>query len=1265
MPVKTLPSVIIGSGSNKSIVNNIYNNDFGNTIITGYLTVDYYLIVDGNLTVGGSFDLAGSFEVSGDITVKNPSDVTVFSVDSATGDTLTKGDITVKNPSDVTVFSVDSATGDTLTKGDLSVKSPSDVTVFSVDSATGDTLTKGDITVKNPSDVTVFSVDSATGDTLTKGDLSVKSPSDVTVFSVDSATGDTLTKGDITVKNVSNATVFSVDSATGDTIVEGNLTINGTTTTIDSVTLVVEDPVITLAKNANSDPTASTDAGLFLQRGSTENPAIFIWNETLNQFEIATVTGATSTTTNFTGGSVTKTYATLKAGTIYGSDLDISGLGGFGSITTGSLSIGEHTFNITGITLGEYGNLNINSVQDYSSIILNYNVTSGVPSDNAVIEVKRGSSTSSKITWDESNDRWDFNFGLYLNTDSQIKLEKPTSATTPVILLNADRTGAGQEAGVVALEVERGTETNSYLKWDETTDSWEFSNSLVLNESLKLNNNLVPVYLYVRYVSTSLADNEYIYIFSTQDNGVTRDVIRIASLSGSLTENTSLGYYRYKASTSTTYSNGNPPIVDGIIYLDPNKTYYFNMDSLDIQGFDFQVYFSTSIEATPPTYRNVFEGFSVSTTSANIVYSLLSNVNFTLQDSNIVRRVDDGVVEINTLSGASTVANLDIIPISMESKKENQTNTVILFNSDTTGVPSKSVKIEIERGTSTNSFIEWNETYGFWTISPTINSNLIYSTDLQVGYSTFNYLGEYQNEDPIIVVKNPSLDATFSVNGGGDIESPYGHLQYNKETLSGSDNLIPVYIYVKYGASSLGDDEYFYIFTTNDNGVTREIVRLYSLSNLTEYTSGGHYSYLASVQAAYNNTTPTPTVNAIAYIDPNKTYYFYQETTGVNYPLSTDFAIYVSSSILGSLLSSSYRNVFLSGATPEANYVYLFKYDTTWQEIDIVRRVENNGNLITGTLSASSTLTDRVEKDTTIPLKIKKKLELHTNNTAILLNSDETGSPTKSVQIEVERGTETNSYIKWSEASYRWEIFSNLKVLDSSSNTTLLTDDSFIYTYKSLSLQNNLFYKYQRITSSDTIYSDVSFVLIDASGIINVNLPSIASDSSGGRVLNIKVKSPYSVNLYTNVSGVNLIHCGITYTPADAFILSGYSSIQLVSYTQGTTIKEWYITAISNSDQIREITTSQDLPIFNGMVYHCNPPAGIGLSLGTAPNGTKLTFRSISAQTTTITTANNGIEGAHNTITLNSNSEGLSIYYYGSSWWVSSMYGNVGITTVP
>ena len=62
MPVKTVPNVLIGSGSNRNITNNIFISDFGNTIITGYLTVDYYLTVDGNLTVGGSFDLAGSLQ---------------------------------------------------------------------------------------------------------------------------------------------------------------------------------------------------------------------------------------------------------------------------------------------------------------------------------------------------------------------------------------------------------------------------------------------------------------------------------------------------------------------------------------------------------------------------------------------------------------------------------------------------------------------------------------------------------------------------------------------------------------------------------------------------------------------------------------------------------------------------------------------------------------------------------------------------------------------------------------------------------------------------------------------------------------------------------------------------------------------------------------------------------------------------------------------------------------------------------------------------
>ena len=606
-------------------------------------------------------------------------------------------------------------------------------------------------------------------------------------------------------KNVNNVIYVQDKGNTtfeGYITIDGNLTVNGTTTTIDSVTLTIEDPVITLAKNANLNPTASTDAGLFLQRGSTENPAVFIWNETLNQFELATIAGATSATTNFTG--LTKTYSTLKAGIFSGSSATFTGVvtsNGLSLTTDGQVSIKKPTDPST-----------------TSAILLNADRTgSGQQADIIALEVERGALTNSYFKWDETNDRWDFNFGVYFNTDSQIKLEKFTApATTPAILLNSDYTGNPDVDGsdVKAIEVERDILANSYIQWDETNDRWKaepsfystaieggslsslstitavgnisasnanvggrtmtcaflnidsyydqgitplFIRGILLTEGdFKLEglgysspetytnkvfatykkagsdpnfqidvengnltttgqatfeNNLIPVYIYVKYNSSSQGDNEYFYIFSTNDNGITRDVVRLSDLD-SISENTGAGYYRYRASAGSTYSNTTPPTINGIAYLDPNKTYYFNMDSIDIEypiSFDFEVYASTSILVSAPTYRNVFIGFDYNlTTTANIVYSLITDDTWT--SSEIVRRVDNGVVEISTMSGATTVDDIDTIPIRIHSKKDNQSNTAILLNSDyTTGTSTPDVSIEIERGSQPNAKITWRE----------------------------------------------------------------------------------------------------------------------------------------------------------------------------------------------------------------------------------------------------------------------------------------------------------------------------------------------------------------------------------------------------------------------------------------------------------------------------------------------------------------------------------------------------------------------------
>jgi len=1062
--------------------------------------------------------------------------------------------------------------------------------------------------------------------------------------------------GSGTNKNINNVIYVQDKGNTtfdGYITIDGNLTVNGTTTTIDSVTLTIEDPVITLAKNANLNPTASTDAGLFLQRGSTENPAVFIWNETLNQFELATVAGATSATTNFT--SLTKTYSTLKAGIFSGSSATFTGV-----------------------------------------------VTSN---------------------------------GLSLTTDGQVSIKKPTLSTTPAILLNADRTGNGQQADIIALEVERGALTNAKIKWDETNDWWDFNSDVYFSENLTIgsddtkdltilsettiSNNLIPVYIYVKYNATSFTDNEYFYIFSTDDNGLTREVIpiKVNFSSPKLKLDQSAGYNRYIAYSASTYNNTTPPTINGIVYLNPNKTYYFHMvsDAIDLSNLDFQIYASNSILGSAPTYWKVFDGYDVNTTNAIVTYTFVRDA--TWKESDVVYKAGVsggfGFIDVSDISIPTSVSDIQ----AKTSLKIQKGKNAILLNSDYTGNPDvdgSDVKaIEVERDILTNSYIQWDETNDRWKAEPSFYSTAIEGGNLSslstitavanittsnanVGGRTmscaFLNIDSYydQGMTPLFIRGILLTEGDFKLEGLGysstetytnKVLATYKKAGYDPNfkievengnlTTTGQatfeNNLIPVYIYVKYNSLSLGDSEYFYIFSTEDNGITRDVVRLSDLDHLSENTSAGYYRYKASAGSTYNNTTPTPTVNAIAYLDPNKTYYFNMDSTDTEYPLSGDFEVYASDSILVDEPPDGYRNIFIGFnhlTTTTANIVYSFVRDATWTNTEIVRRVDN-GTVEISTMDGATTVDDI----DTIPLRIHSKKD-NQSTTAILLNSDETGSPTKSVQIEVERGTETNSYIKWSEASDTWEIFSDLKVLDSSSNSTLLLNDSSIFTYKPLSLNNSLFYKVQRISSTQTniIDSDVSFVVMEngalGSAVFQPDLPDLDSDTIGGRVLNIAVKGANYVEIYPATISQYIRHGGTTYSLGNPLVLSGYSSVQLISHIVGG-VKDWYVTAISNSDQIREITTSQALPIFNGMVYHCNPPAGIGLSLGTAPNGTKLTFRSISAQTTTITTANSGIEGTHNTITLDSNSEGLSIYYYGSSWWVSSMYGNVGITTVP
>jgi hypothetical protein len=187
------------------------------------------------------------------------------------------------------------------------------------------------------------------------------------------------TSGDYTIKTGtgaggSNSVIF--DSKT--TRVSGDLIVDGTSTTLNTATLTIEDPIIRLAKNNTN--TVDTDSGILIERG-VDNNAAFYWNEGETSFK------AVLTTSDGTGTSITDTSlaniqvldptASSHAATKNYVDTEVSAIGGAFSIKfTGDDST---TLVIdSGNTVDIAGGSNINtatSEPDTVTINLNNNLT--------------------------------------------------------------------------------------------------------------------------------------------------------------------------------------------------------------------------------------------------------------------------------------------------------------------------------------------------------------------------------------------------------------------------------------------------------------------------------------------------------------------------------------------------------------------------------------------------------------------------------------------------------------------------------------------------------------------------------------------------------------------------------------------------------------------------------------------------------------------------------------------------------------------------
>ena len=162
-----------------------------------------------------------------------------------------------------------------------------------------------------------------------------------TTISITDSNGSGVIDGVNIGANSAGTGAFTSVTTSGTLTVGGNLTVNGTTTTIDSATLTVEDPMIQLAKNNSGGAANAFDQGLFFNRGSLDNVS-FLWDESADEF-VAAVTASEDGTT---AGNVTlDSYAGLRVGVLKGSELQtgtIKAADGTASSTIAN-STGVHT----------------------------------------------------------------------------------------------------------------------------------------------------------------------------------------------------------------------------------------------------------------------------------------------------------------------------------------------------------------------------------------------------------------------------------------------------------------------------------------------------------------------------------------------------------------------------------------------------------------------------------------------------------------------------------------------------------------------------------------------------------------------------------------------------------------------------------------------------------------------------------------------------------------------------------------------------------
>lgn len=409
--------------------------------------------------------------------------------------------------------------------------------------------------------------------------------------------------------------------------------------------------------------------------------------------------------------------------------------------------------------------------------------------------------------------------------------------------------------------------------------------------------------------------------------------------------------------------------------------------------------------------------------------------------SNVTIGQDLTVTGNLTVQGNTTTLNTETLAV-----EDNK----VLLNSSVTGSPSADAGIEVERGTSTNVELRWNESTDKWQFSNdgTTYVNIASNTDVSTAYSN----ATSYTDNAISNVNNTIANIATSFTVAGDSGS-------NQTITSGSDTLT---ISGGTGLSSVasatdtitlnldntavtagtyGNASTAATFTVDAQGrltsASQNAVSI-TASQVTDFTANARAAISVSGDLAYNTSTGVISFTNDAGDIESVTAGTGLTGGGTSGAVTLNLAnTAVTAGTYGNANTAATFTVDAQGRLTAAsqNAISILASQISDLASNAVTSLTGTANEVEVSASAGA-ITIGLPSNVTIgqDLTVTGNLTVSGNTTTlntetltvedniIVLNSGVTGAPSTNAGVQVERGSATNVELRWNETDDKWEI---------------------------------------------------------------------------------------------------------------------------------------------------------------------------------------------------------------------------------------------------